>query len=57
MIKQRLAFLEENCGFDYVLETRDVSMDFTEFVVSYGGDVIRYRVYGNSASGFSVCEK
>jgi hypothetical protein len=57
MIKQRLAYLEENFGFDYVLETRDVSWDFTEFVVSCGGDVLRFRVYGNGTSGFTVCEK
>lgn len=57
MKERRFAFLCERCGFDYVIETRDVARDFTEFVVSYGGDVIRYRVYGNSENNFSIYEK
>lgn len=42
----RLQYLDEQIGFDYVVEQSD-GRDFTQFVVSTGGDVSTYRVYGN----------
>lgn len=43
--KTRLEYLEMQIGFDYVLEQHD-ARDFTEFVISTGGDVCKYRVHG-----------
>lgn len=45
----RMDFLEEQVGFDYVMEQRE-GRDFTEFVISMGGDVLAYRVYGQQGS-------
>lgn len=47
---RRKYFMEE-IDPDYILETRE-GPDFTEFVSSMGGDVTRYRVYGNTAADF-----
>lgn len=45
----RADFLEEQVGFDYIVEQHD-GRDFTEFVISMGGDVLTYRVYGQQGS-------
>ena len=45
----RLSYLEENLGFDYVIEEHEAG-DFTEYVVSMGGDTLKYRVYGSDGS-------
>lgn len=52
----RYNYLEENAGFDYVLEENE-GRNFTEFVVKYGGDVFTYRVYGNNPKDFMITEK
>lgn len=46
-VKTRMQFLEDEIGFDYVLEQHE-SKDFTQFVISIGGDVRTYRVYGEN---------
>jgi len=51
--KARHKFLDENVGYDYILETRDGG-EFTEFVTSMGGDVTVYRVYGDKQGEFKV---
>ena len=52
----RQLVLDQAVGFDYILETRHFS-DFTEFIVSTGGDVCRYRVYGSREGEYHVCAK
>lgn len=51
----RLQFLDEQVGFDYVIEQHE-GRDFTQFVISVGGDVCRYRVYGQPGN-YSVYAK
>ena len=52
----RYTFLDKKIGPDYVLRTADGG-NFTEFVVSIGGDVRTYRVYGETPDAFKVYEK
>ena len=52
----RFAFLDKNTGPDYVLRSANGG-NFTEFVVSVGGDVRTYRVYGDNPDTFKVYEK
>lgn len=54
--EKRLMFLDDNAGFDYVLESHNAGR-FTEFVVRHGGDVLTYRVYGESESDFELYER
>ncbi|WP_161873808.1 hypothetical protein [Emergencia sp. 1XD21-10] len=46
----------EQRDFDYILEEYDAP-DFYEMTVSIGGDVCRFRCYGNATDGFSIYEK
>lgn len=46
----RFKFLDENIDFDRVIELY-TTHEFTEYVVSCGGDVITYRVYGPESIG------
>ena len=49
----RRDYLDEYLGFDYILdEYHDSRM--SEFVVSCGGDVNTYRVYGNTKEDFRI---
>ena len=41
----RFEFLDENTGLDRVIESY-ATREFTEFIISCGGDVVTYRVYG-----------
>ena len=52
----RMEFLEQNVGFDYIIEAHETKR-FTEFITSTGGDVVRYRVYGNTDEDYSVTAK
>ena len=55
----RLEFLDENTGFDRVIESY-ATREFTEFIVSCGGDVVTYRVYGperGKEEDFTICCK
>ena len=45
----RQQFLDEEIGFDYIIEQHE-TREFTQFVVSTGGDVNTYRVYGEPGS-------
>ena len=36
--------LYEEVGYDYIMEAHQAP-DFYEFIVSIGGDVLKYRVY------------
>lgn len=51
----REQFLEQEVGFDYIVERRE-ARDFTEFVTATGGDVCTYRVYG-TAGAYKVYSK
>lgn len=51
----RQEFFEQNAGYDYIMETREGG-EFTEYIVSMGGDVLRYRVYGKNGN-FQIYEK
>lgn len=42
----RLKALDERCGFDYIIEEYEAK-DYTQFVVSMGGDALTFRVYGH----------
>lgn len=53
MTEARRKFLDENVGYDYIMETRELG-DCTEFITSMGGDVARYRVYGDKPDEFKV---
>lgn len=53
--KTRAEFFDENVGYDYIMEVREGS-DFTEYVISIGGDVERYRVYGSDGN-FKIYSK
>lgn len=53
---KRYDYLSEVTGFDYVLEEYD-GRDFTEFITKTGGDVQRYRVYGDNTDNFIITEK
>ena len=44
-VKSRFDYLSDNIGFDYIVEQHE-TRDFTEYVISIGGDVKKYRVYG-----------
>ena len=45
LLKKRYEALEDEVGFDYILrEYHDHEM--SEYVISIGGDVLTYRVYG-----------
>lgn len=52
----RRKHLLEQRDFDYILEEYDAP-DFYEMTVSIGGDVCRFRYYGNATDGFSIYEK
>lgn len=54
---ERRDYLLANTGIDYILETRDVVRDFTEFVTTQGGDVAVYRVYGTGKNDFKIYMK
>lgn len=54
-IEARFNFLDDRIGFDYLIERHDTK-EFSEFVVSMGGDTCRYRVYGTNGS-YSVYAK
>lgn len=41
----RQQFLDQEIGYDYIVETYEGG-EFTQFVVSTGGDINTYRVYG-----------
>lgn len=49
MEDRRFEFLDENIDFDYIIDTYK-TLDFTEFVVSRGGDVCTYRVYDRNGN-------
>lgn len=51
--KQRRAYMLENLGFDYILDEYNAP-NFYEMVISIGGDVCRYRCYGESKDDFSI---
>ena len=38
--------LYEEIGYDYIIEAHETP-DFYEFIVSMGGDILRFRVYNN----------
>ena len=54
--KERKKCLRENIGYDYILEVREEE-DFTEYITSTGGDVCRYRVYGDKSDKMMVVAK
>ena len=54
--KKRYAWFMKHYDPDYVLEQYD-GRDFLELVVSTGGDVTKYRVYGKDAQSFRCCCK
>lgn len=47
-------FFDTVAGYNF---TSYVVPDFYEMTVSIGGDVCRFRCYGNATDGFSICEK
>lgn len=49
-------FLYDRIGFDYILEKRETH-DFTEYVLSCGGDVNIMRVYETAPGEFKVYER
>ena len=51
--KARAAYLETVVGYDRIIESYDAG-SFTEFVISMGGDVMTYRVYGNTSGSFAA---
>lgn len=51
---KRFEYFNETCDFDYIIRSY-TSPDFNEYVVSRGGDVVTYRVYGND--NFRIGEK
>lgn len=56
LINERIKFLDDNVGFDYILEINDCN-EFTEVVSKMGGDVITHRVYGNKPDNFRITER
>ena len=52
----RLKWFLDEIDPDYILETRQ-DPDFTEFISSMGGDVTRYRVYGDTEADFRCYAK
>lgn len=56
LAEQRRKYILEQQDFDYILDEYDTS-DFQEMTVSIGGDVVRYRCYGNAEEGFSIYAK
>lgn len=44
---KRREYLNEMVGYDYILDEFDAG-EFSEFTISIGGDVIQYRVYGQT---------
>lgn len=38
--------LDEEIGYDYIIEAHETP-DFYEFIVSMGGDILRFRVYND----------
>ncbi len=53
----RRKYLLDNTGIDRIIETCDVVRDFTDFITTQGGDVVKYRVYGTSDKDFALYEK
>ena len=56
LAEQRRKHILEQQDFDYILDEYDAP-DFKEVTVSVGGDVVRYRCYGNEEEGFSIYAK
>ena len=56
LINERIRFLDENVGFDYILEINDGNR-FTEVVTKMGGDVITHRIYGDNPNNFMITER
>lgn len=53
LVEERSKFFRDNNGYDYILqEYHDDTM--SEFVVSQGGDVNTFRVYGKSPEDFYI---
>ena len=51
----RKRYLNKMVAPDYILEIRDGG-SFTEYVVSTGGDVSTYRVYGKDGNFTITCK-
>ena len=51
---KRFEYFNKMCDFDYIIRSY-TSPDFNEYVVSRGGDVVTYRVYGTD--NFRIGEK
>ena len=45
LLKKRYEALENEVGFDYILQEYH-DREMSEYVISIGGDVLTYRVYG-----------
>lgn len=55
----RFEFLDENTDFDIIIESY-ATREFTEYIVSRGGDIVKYRVYGperGKEEDFSIYSK
>ena len=56
VLNERIKYLDENVGFDYILEINE-GRDFTEVVSKMGGDVITHRIYGDNPNNFMITER
>ena len=52
-ILRRQSFLDEEVGFDYIVDQRDYN-EFSEYIVSIGGDSRILRVYGDKRDEMKV---
>lgn len=50
---RRLSFLDEEVGYDYIMDEYHTN-EFSEYVANFGGDVIKYRVYGDKKDEMRV---
>lgn len=56
LIMARMKFLTDNFGVGKIIEQHH-NVDMSEFVSETGGDVTKYRVYGDSPETFfAVCK-
>ena len=51
-----IMYLLDERGVEEVMEAHRTP-DYTEAICKIGGDVYRFRVYGNKEKGFTITEK